>query len=63
MAHITGDGFMNGFVNINRLRPGLRALTARSDLALAALLVMTIFMLILPLPTMLVDALVALRQA
>jgi len=39
----------------------LRAFTQRQDLALVALLMMIIFMIILPLPTWLIDALIALN--
>ncbi len=39
----------------------LRLLTARQDLALVALLLMTIFMIILPLPTWLIDALIGMN--
>jgi type III secretion protein V len=39
----------------------LRLLTARQDLALVALLLMTVFMIILPLPTWLIDALIGMN--
>ncbi|NVK32342.1 MAG: FHIPEP family type III secretion protein, partial [Gammaproteobacteria bacterium] len=38
-------------------------LTERRDLVLAALLVMIIFMMILPLPTMVVDSLIAINMS
>lgn len=43
------------------LQKGLKAVTERQDLALVAILVIAIFMMILPLPTVLVDSLIAIN--
>jgi type III secretion protein V len=46
-------------LDIERLNRVLHAITSRNDLLLVALLVSVIFMMILPLPTVVVDALIA----
>lgn len=46
-------------MNSLRVQSALIAVTARSDLMLATLMVAVIFMMVLPLPTLLIDALIA----
>eukprot|EP01034_Spumella_vulgaris_P016630 gene16630-21228_t len=46
----------------NRLHRGVMALTSRNDIVLAVMIVAIIFMMILPLPTWLVDVLIGLNM-
>ena len=46
----------------NRLQAGLQKIVSRNDLVLATLIVCIIFMMILPLPTWLIDALIAVNM-
>ena len=46
-------------MNTDRAQRALLAITARSDIMLAALMVGIIFMLVIPLPTLMIDALIA----
>lgn len=48
-------------MNASRAQAALIAITARTDIMLAVLMVAIIFMMVLPLPTLLIDALIALN--